>query len=207
MHETIKTVFFDLGKVILQFRHENIVGRLLSEAEGREEKSGPLHEFLFDQAEGLCNLYDEGNISSADFFAEIDRRFELNVGYEGFVPLWNEIFHLDGAVVNIMRRVRRSRPIYLLSNVNELHWLHILERYPELNEMDGWVLSWKVKSKKPHPEIYRAALKEAGIGPGESVFVDDLPENAAAADAAGIKGIVFSGAGPLEEEFSRLGLF
>jgi len=205
-NNTIKAVFFDLGKVLLRFRHEEIVSRLLSAADDADDKADGLFDFLFDSRSGLCNLYDEGNISSEDFYAEIDRRFGLGVDYSGFVPLWNEIFSLDSDVADLMRRVRGTRPVYLLSNVNELHWEHVAERYPALSEMDGWVLSCRVKAKKPSPVIYDAAKAAAGVGPGESVFIDDLPENAAAADSAGIKGIVFTGADTLERELRLLGL-
>ena len=78
--------------------------------------------------------------------------------------------------------------------------------HPVLSEMDGWVLSYEVKSKKPAPAIYRAALDLAGAGPGETVFKDDLEENTAAAASCGIRGLTFRGADVLEMELTELGL-
>ncbi|HLB24847.1 MAG TPA: HAD family phosphatase [Nitrospirota bacterium] len=202
----VKAVFFDLGKVILRFNHEDIVERLLSRARPEDRRPRELFTFLFDAKAGLCNRYDEGTISSRDFYGEIDKRFRLNMDFEVFASLWNGIFTEDVEVTALMAEVRSRRPVYLLSNVNELHWEHARERFPSLSAMDGWVLSYRVRAKKPRPEIYRAALEVAGAGPGESVFIDDLPENTAAAAGCGIYGITFTGIERLREDLDALGL-
>ena len=203
----IKAVFFDLGKVLLQFDHNDIIRRLLGRTAPDAVRAEGLFRFLFDSKKGLCNRYDEGTISSRDFFLEIDSMFTLGMGYGEFVPLWNDIFTENTEVAVLMQRVRLAgRPVYLLSNVNELHWEFAKGRFPALSRMDGWVLSYEVKSKKPAPAIYRAALDMAGAGPGETVFIDDLEENTAAAVSCGIRGLTFRGAGTLEMELTELGL-
>jgi len=202
----IKAVFFDLGKVILRFTHDDIVTRLLSRARPEDRIPGELFKYLFDAEDGLCNMYDEGTVSSEGFYEAINGRFPLGVDYEGFVPLWNDIFTENTDVSAIIRQVRARRPVYLLSNVNDLHWEFCKARFPVLSEMDGWVLSYEVKAKKPNPEIYAAALRLAGAKPGETVFIDDLAENTASASRAGIKGITFHGAEALLAELKAIGL-
>ena len=203
----IKAVFFDLGKVLLQFDHNDIVRRLLSRTSLEGGRAEGLFRFLFDSKEGLCNRYDEGTISSGDFFHEIDTMFTLGMGYDEFAPLWNDIFTENTDVAGLMQQVRSAgRPVYLLSNVNELHWKFVKGRFPALSRMDGWVLSCEVKSKKPAPAIYRAALDMAEAGPGETVFIDDLEENTAAAASCGIRGLTFRDAVTLEMELTELGL-
>jgi glucose-1-phosphatase len=203
----IKVVYFDLGKVLLRFDHQELVDRLLSRVEPPNSSTRKkLFEFLFHENGGLCDLYDEGNISSREFYERIDSRFEIRAAYDEFVGLWNDIFTEDPDVAELMRQVRRSRPVYLLSNINELHWEYVREKFPVISEMDGWVLSYKVKAKKPTPRIYTAALAAAGAGPGEAAFIDDMEENTAAACSHGILGITFTGAARLKESLSRLGL-
>ena len=202
----IRAVFFDLGKVILDFSHQRIVDSLLSKARPEDRRPAELFDHLFDLKYGLCNLYDEGGISSRDFYNNLNSRFGLGVTFDGFVPLWNDIFTENTLVSEIVREVRKLRPVYLLSNVNELHWEYVTARYPVLNEMDGWVLSFRVNVKKPHPAIYRAALETAGVKEGEAVFIDDMEENTAAASVHGIHGITFTGAAGLRGRLGRLGL-
>lgn len=204
--DEIKAVFFDLGKVLLDFRHEELVGRLLSRSLDRDSKAPELFRFLFDRDSGLCNLYDEGRISSEDFYGEIDARFSLRADFPTFAELWNGIFTENAPVSSLMGRVREKRPVFLLSNVNELHWEYAKGRFATLSEMDGWVLSCRVKAKKPSPGIYAAALEMAGIGPGESIFIDDLEENVSAAQESGIHGILFEGALGLEKRLREIGL-
>jgi len=202
----IKAVFFDLGKVILKFNHQEIVDRLFSRARPEDRRPEGLFEYLFDAKDGLCNLYDEGGITSRDFYSEIDSRFRLGAAYEEFVPLWNDIFTENAEVSSLVRQVREARPVYLLSNINELHWEFVKVRFPVLSGMDGWVLSYEVKAKKPNPAIYEAALAKAGAGAGETVFIDDMDENTAAADRCGIRGITFRDAAQARESLKALGL-
>ena len=202
----IKAVFFDLGKVMLGFDHQEIVKRLLSRRMPDERRAGELFDCLFDHETGLCSLYDTGGISSREFYGEIDRRFGLGVSYKEFVPLWNGIFTENAEVSGLVRRVRKSLPVYLLSNVNELHWEYARRRFPVLSELDGWVLSYEVKARKPDPAIYRAALSKAGAGAWESVFVDDMEENTEAAAGCGILGVTFRDAAQAEKSLKKLGV-
>jgi len=203
----IKAVFFDLGQVLLRFSHEDIIDRLSSGSGtmGEPEREA-MFGFLFDERDGLCNLYDAGQVGSREFYGGITERFDIGVGYDEFVQLWNGIFTENEEVSALARRVRERRPVYLLSNVNELHWEHIRDRYAILRELDGLVLSYLVGAKKPDPVIYEAALRTAGVGPGESVFIDDLHVNIEAAKAHGIDGIVFTGTDALRERLEELGL-
>lgn len=52
-----------------------------------------------------------------------------------------------------------------------------------------------LRSAKPEPECYRRVLALLGAVPAEVVFVDDRPENVAAAAALGIRGVHFTGPG------------
>jgi HAD superfamily hydrolase (TIGR01509 family) len=61
-----------------------------------------------------------------------------------------------------------------------------------LPRFDVLVWSYQIRSVKPHPAIYRRALRELGTHPGETLFLDDKPENVAAAAALGMKALLFS---------------
>ena len=60
--------------------------------------------------------------------------------------------------------------------------------------------------RKPEPAIYRRALDILGRPAERVLFIDDRPENVAAAQEEGIKGIVFKGADKLKAELDRLGV-
>ncbi len=45
---------------------------------------------------------------------------------------------------------------------------------------------------KPEEKIYRALLDRYALRPEETVFIDDNPENIAAANRFGIRGVIFT---------------
>ena len=60
--------------------------------------------------------------------------------------------------------------------------------------------------RKPEPAIYVRALDILGRPAKRILFIDDRPENVAAAQEEGIKTIVFTGADKLKPELERLGV-
>lgn len=74
---------------------------------------------------------------------------------------------------------------------------------------DEVVISGEVGLHKPEPEIYLLATEQIGVPPEECVFVDDLKENVAGAEAVGMTAILHRGADttiPLLEELLGVGL-
>lgn len=60
--------------------------------------------------------------------------------------------------------------------------------------------------RKPDPAIFEKALDILGSTPQRTLFIDDRPENAAAAVTAGMKAMRFTGAGALRLEMEKLGV-
>jgi epoxide hydrolase-like predicted phosphatase len=65
----------------------------------------------------------------------------------------------------------------------------IYERAP-LDLFDATVISGDVGLHKPQPEIYRLGAERIGVAPERCVFVDDLRENVAGAEAVGMTAIL-----------------
>ena len=67
--------------------------------------------------------------------------------------------------------------------------LGIYERAPT-DLFDETVISGDVGLHKPQPEIYELACERLGVEPADCVFVDDLRENVAGAEAVGMEAIL-----------------
>jgi epoxide hydrolase-like predicted phosphatase len=67
--------------------------------------------------------------------------------------------------------------------------LGIYDRAP-MDLFDATVISGEVGLHKPQPEIFRLACDRLAVEPGESVFVDDLRENCAGAEAVGMTAVL-----------------
>jgi len=58
--------------------------------------------------------------------------------------------------------------------------------------------------RKPDPKIYQRALAILGVTPEHSLFIDDRLENVAAAAAAGMKAVRFTGEAELRNQLAEL---
>jgi putative hydrolase of the HAD superfamily len=74
---------------------------------------------------------------------------------------------------------------------------------------DDVVISGEVGLHKPQPEIYGLSSQRLGVAPPDCIFVDDLRENCAGAEAVGMTAVLHRGAAgtlPRLEEFLGLSL-
>lgn len=66
----------------------------------------------------------------------------------------------------------------------------IYERMPLQDVVDTVVISGEVGLHKPEPAIYELAAERLGLAAGSCVFVDDLRENCAGAEAVGMTAVL-----------------
>ncbi|AHM02729.1 Haloacid dehalogenase-like hydrolase [Roseibacterium elongatum DSM 19469] len=59
----------------------------------------------------------------------------------------------------------------------------------------------RVKARKPAPDIYRDALAQTGVAAAEALAIEDTPESAEAALAAGLRCVAFPGEAARERTF------
>jgi putative hydrolase of the HAD superfamily len=125
---------------------------------------------------------------------EFERRFAELLGTEP-EGLIEGLFAGLQPVEPMLEAVRRARmagvPTGLISN----SW--VVEHYTdEIRALfDEVVISAEVGLHKPQPEIYRLAAKRISVAPEHCVFVDDLRENCAGAEAVGMTAVLHRDAG------------
>jgi glucose-1-phosphatase len=204
----IKLFVFDLGNVILPFEHRQIAAKLHANSRTKTEISpGSIFDCMFDFEEGLVNPYEEGLMTSLEFFTELKKRFRLKMDIEEFKDIWNPIFSEDPDVnAAIIYLKEKGYPLFLLSNTNELHFSYIIGKYPVVHSFDEWLLSFEVGAKKPKQRIYEAIFEKMDVQPDEVFYIDDIPKYVEAAKGFGIGGMVFSNAAQLWEFIRKNGI-
>ena len=95
-------------------------------------------------------------------------------------------------------------PLALLSNAGA-DFASFLRHGPLGDLFSACYVSGELGLLKPHAEIYRHVLGDLGITPAEAVFIDNRESNVAGAEALGITGHVFTGAGRLRAFLASLG--
>jgi HAD superfamily hydrolase (TIGR01509 family) len=185
----IHAVISDLGKVVLWFDNDIFIRKLAA--------SSPVPADRIKEAAGwnrdLLVAFDKGLLSPAEFHRRVAAAVGSDIARDEFFAIYNDIFTPNPQALDALRGAKAAgRTLILLSNTDVERFGFVRRRFPEVLFFDDYVLSYEVGMVKPEPGIYLEASRRAGRAPGECVFIDDLPENVAAAEKTGMAGIVYT---------------
>jgi len=109
--------------------------------------------------------------------------------------------------VAVLRDLHAARvPLFALTNWSAELFPRARERFEFLDLFDDIVVSGEERLAKPDPEIFEVLRRRIGRPLQNCLFVDDSPANVAAAAAAGMPGVVFTGDRPLRPKLRGRGL-
>jgi glucose-1-phosphatase len=183
----IKTIIFDLGRVIVPFDYHRGY-HLFSEFTGLSPDD--VRQRI--TATGLVPKLESGQIEPRPFVDAIAKSLGVSMTYEQFSQMWGSIFLPEPLVPeDFIRRLRQQYRILMLSNTNAIHCETLFVKYPLLALFDERVLSHEVGAMKPATAIYEAALAKAGCQANECFFTDDVQEYVDAARRLGIDAVQF----------------
>lgn len=201
----IEAVIFDLGGVLIDFDHTIAAKRIARLSDKTPEE---IFNLFFDSQ--LTGLFEEGKISSSEFFLRLKGMLNLKINFEEFLPAWNEIFFLsekNRAVYDLAKVLKPNYKLALLSNINILHFEYIKEKFPLFDAFHHVITSFELGLRKPHPLIYQKALEILKVPCAPCVFyTDDRPELVREAQGLGIKGVVFEGVAQLKRSLADAGI-
>lgn len=123
-----------------------------------------------DYAEGLARLAG----------VEVEVAQKYLEGHRPNLPLLDYIRHQSKA----------KYKIGMISNAGD-DWVDEILAKEDAALFDDIVLSYKSGYIKPQPEIYELSLKNLGVDPAEAVFIDDIDRYCDAANAVGMKAILY----------------
>lgn len=198
----IRCVISDLGKVIIFFDNNIFFEKIADYSPYSKEEIRELALAHFE----LVEFFDKGEITPQDFHARVIQKLEARIDYDTFFSIYNDVFYLNPPVLQIMKRLKRNYRLVLLSNTDTMRFGFIKKKFPEILIFDEYVLSFEVGFMKPHPRIYKEALKKAEFPANECVFIDDREENIEAAAKLGMNGIHMGPQTDLEAILKETGL-
>jgi putative hydrolase of the HAD superfamily len=121
---------------------------------------------------------------------EFEPRFAALLGIDDHQGLIGRLFAGLGPDHAMIAAVRKARQSGVSTGLITNSWgLGIYERAP-MDLFDETVISGDVGLHKPQPEIYLLACERLGVEPADAVFVDDLRENIAGAEAVGMEAVL-----------------
>ena len=199
----IDALAFDLGNVLVKVDHLRFC-RGLAELAGWPPQE--IYAAVFQSR--LETGYDRGRLSSREFHRRLQARFRLDLPFPRFRDLWNEIFDPLEDMQEVVARLARRYPLYLLSNTNSLHFRYLRERFASLlKHFRALILSYRVGSRKPEAAIFQALLREAGLPPARILYIEDNEDFVAAARTHGLTAWIFVSPQDFKERLSVAGLW
>jgi len=181
---------FDIGNVLVDYKPLAFLEKMFP---GKPFTKN-LYETVFLSKEWL--YLDQDTITWDDAFDTFCERLpELKAEIRLVRQKVNDIFTPLDETIKLLPEIKRAgHGLYFLSNISADTRDYLMSEFDFLDMFDGGVYSCDVKMLKPFRGIYDRLLEKYDLCPEDCIFFDDVPVNADSANAAGIKGVVFTGA-------------
>jgi FMN phosphatase YigB (HAD superfamily) len=198
-----RAIIFDIGRVIIPVEMSRSFAAI-----GKPQGVSHVHVLRELEADPYWMDWQEGRLTPRKWHEHISKKFQLPFDFDEFCRIWCSV--LDPVTILpevLFESLRTTCRLALLSNTDPIHVAHIEATYPFVRHFPVRIYSCRVGTSKPLPMIFHHALRELDALPEESMFIDDMHENAMAAAALGISAFQFTSADELLNEFTHLGLW
>jgi len=200
MTSSIKAIIFDMGGVILRTvdasRRETMACRLGTTREELEQK-------LFLSETSIQS--EIGQLSETAHWEAVLEHYGQPP--EKMREMYMEFFAGDEIDLQLLDFIASLKPRYkvgLLSNA----WMNARQNITQLHDFmdlfDVSIFSAEVGMRKPDARVFNLVLERLGVRAEEAVFVDDFPNNIAAAAAVGLRTVLFRGRQAVIDELNQI---
>ncbi|OQX81354.1 MAG: hypothetical protein B6D56_02765 [Candidatus Omnitrophica bacterium 4484_70.1] len=194
-------IAFDLGRVLFNFDYYLFFKKIKDKT--KTPFSSIAHALFF---EDFALDFEKGLVSGFDFYRKFKKEFKVEIEYSQFVNSWCKIFSPQKEVIELVRKLRFIYPVYLISNINKLHFDYLYRRWKNVFSLfDKLILSFELKSVKPERKIYKRLLS-SGISLQDVIYIDDRKDLIEEADNLGLQCIQFQKVGELIKDLRKKGV-
>ncbi|HCD77755.1 MAG TPA: HAD family phosphatase [Prevotella sp.] len=186
----VKNIMFDLGGVIMTIDQPSAVERFkeigLKDADTRLDP--------YTQS-GIFGDLEEGKITDREFIAELSKLVGRELSYDECKYAWRgytkEVPMRNIKVLDKLKSM--GYRLILISNTNPfmMDWAMSSDfsgdGRPLSAFFDSLYMSYKMKVMKPNERMFCEIIRQEGINPEETLFVDDGPKNVSMGKALGLK--------------------
>ena len=195
----MRNIIFDFGNVLVEWHPERVYGEYF----GDEAKAWWFLRHVTDM--DWRQRIDAGESQEA-CIVELQGRYpEYREAIELYRSKWREM--LTGEVPGMRELINELRvkgyELYGLTNWSMETFPEARQHFGILQLIDRYVVSGAERLVKPDPRLFQVLLDRYSLQAQDCIFVDDNPDNVAAACKMGMEDIVFHGA---EELRKKLGL-
>jgi putative hydrolase of the HAD superfamily len=167
----LRAFLFDIGNVILRFDFHIALRKLAEHSDSSDATE------LLTRLEPVKFMLEDGQIDRAAFLRGAIDALRYRGTATEFVRAFEDIFDENKPMSELIGKLSATRPLYLLSNTNDIHVDFFQRQYSVFQHFRGGVYSHQARASKPNPEIYRIACRQLGLAPETTFFIDDLLPN------------------------------
>ncbi len=190
----IKAIFFDAGGVLFKLDSSFITDKFIEKFH-----FSPLLQHFDEITSGENSfkkaLFKEGKIKEED-------KIEV---YNFYKKLYIQSQKIDKDVINIVKKLSKTHPVYCLTNTVDLP-LQINRETKLFSIFKKVYGSCEIKVRKPNKKAFLIPLKELNLESKEALLIDDGLENITSAKELGMNVILFKDYKQLLIELKKLKL-
>ena len=187
----IRNIVFDLGGVILDIDVDATRQRFF--------ELGLPAVFMQYPENMLTDLffrYETGKIDTPAYRDEVRRLSGIDLADRDIDEAWNAMLvRVPAERTELLKKLKQRYKLYLLSNTCPLHAPVFEQMYLDAagismrDAFDKLYYSFEIGHHKPDLEAWQFVIDDAGIDPGETLFVDDNIHNVKASQELGFQAI------------------
>ncbi|MFN6943410.1 MAG: HAD family hydrolase [Cytophagaceae bacterium] len=176
----VKNIIFDLGGVVIDIEFDQTFQAFSSLCNCDIYSVVARFEAL-----NIIQAYDTGQINDGEFRDLIRKELKTTLTDLQIDQAWNALLmDIPTERINLIRNLSNNYRLFVLSNTNNIHILELNNiLFKSSGEKDLHNLfekvyfSYQIGMRKPDLEIYEFVLKEQGLIPEETLFLDDNLDN------------------------------
>lgn len=178
----VDTLVFDFGCVLVDLDKERCIRAW------HEIGAGEIARYVDEcRQEDLFHDLETGRITVAEFCQEVRRKCAGCTASDDQIRwAWGQLLRgIPKHRVERLRTLKKRYRLLLLSNTNVIHWELCREQLAGCFEHE--FLSFEMGLVKPDRAIFEQMVRESGIRPLATLFIDDSLANCESAAALGIR--------------------
>jgi HAD superfamily hydrolase (TIGR01509 family) len=186
----IRNIIFDFGGVVINLDYKLTLNEFKALGLNDIEK-------VYTQFSQLpwFDKYDTGEISSETFITGFSKMLTPGTSRQQIIHAWNAmLLDFPAERAELLLNLKSRYRTFLLSNTNEIHISYYLDCISEWygkeamnNFFEKTYYSNRIGMRKPNKEIFEFVIRENGLDPSETLFIDDSPQHVEGARKAGLR--------------------
>lgn len=152
--------------------------------------------FAYAHATTIFKDYEIGLISDEEFVQALQKHAGNNISEGQVTDAWNALLgQFPVKRIELIRKLANRHRIFLFSNTNAIHLEAFQKIYrnaygSRLDDLfEKTYYSHLIKMRKPDVSAFEHVIRDAGVDPSTTLFIDDYAANIEGAKAAGLQAI------------------